>query len=270
MGKSKKINIEGIEISIISQKQSDYISLTDMAKSQMQEAIIIKWLSLKSTIEYLGEWEALYNPIFNYTEFGTIKSTAGSNNFVLSVKNWIEQTGAIGITANAGRYGGTFAHKDIAFHFGMWISPKFQLLLVKEYQRLKEDENDRLKLNWNLQRTLAKVNYHIHTDAIKEKLIPKELNKTQTSFVYADEADILNMALFGTTAKQWREANPNAVGNIRDDATIEQLVVLSNMESINAVLIHQGLKQKERIEQLNKIAITQMKSLVQNKSFKKL
>lgn len=163
MAKSKKIEIGGKEISIISKKQDDYISLTDMAKSQMQEAIIIKWLTLKSTIEYIGEWEALYNPDFNYTEFGTIKNAAGSNNFVLSAKNWIEATNAIGITAKAGRYGGTYAHKDIAFHFGMWISPKFQLLLVKEYQRLKEDENDRQQLEWNLQRTLAKVNYHIHT-----------------------------------------------------------------------------------------------------------
>ncbi len=241
-----------------------------MARSQMQEAVIIKWLSLKSTIEYLGEWEALYNPDFNYTEFGTIKNTAGSNNFVLSVKQWIEQTGAIGLTAKAGRYGGTYAHKDIAFHFGMWISPKFQLLLVKEYQRLKEDENDRLKLTWNLQRTLAKVNYRIHTDAIKENLIPATLSKEQIYFVYANEADMLNVALFGLTAKQWRKANPKAIGNIRDEATIEQLVVLSNMESINAVLIHQGLAQAQRLQQLNTIAISQMKSLMANTQIKKL
>ena len=201
MAKNKKIIIEGSEITILQREAQELISLTDMAKSQMQEAIIIKWLSLKSTIAYLGEWEALYNPSFNYTEFGTIKNAAGSNNFVLSVKNWIEQTGAIGITATAGRYGGTYANKDIAFHFGMWISPKFQLLLVKEFQRLKADENDRLKLEWNLQRTLAKVNYHIHTDAIKENLIPKELSKNQISFVYANEADLLNVALFGITAK---------------------------------------------------------------------
>ena len=270
MAKNKTILIQGSEISIFTQKEDDFISLTDMAKSQMQEAIIIKWLSLKSTIEYLGEWEALYNPDFNYTEFGTIKNAAGSNNFVLSVKNWIEITGAVGITAKAGRYGGTYANKDIAFHFGMWISPKFQLLIVKEYQRLKEDENDRLKLNWNLQRTLAKVNYHIHTDAIKENLIPTTLSKEKINFVYADEADMLNMALFGLTAKQWRDANPKAEGNMRDDASIEQLVVLSNMESINAVLIHQGLVQSERLVQLNKIAITQMKSLVQNTTIKKL
>ncbi|NCA84407.1 MAG: KilA-N domain-containing protein [Clostridia bacterium] len=262
MAKSKTIKIEGKEIAIISQKNSDFISLTDMAKSQMQEVIIIKWLSLKSTIEYLGEWEALYNPVFNYTEFGTIKNAAGSNNFVLSVKNWIEKTGAIGIAAKAGRYGGTYAHKDIAFHFGMWISPKFQLLLVKEYQRLKEDENDRLKLNWNLQRTLAKVNYYIHTDAIKENLIPATLSKEKINAVYANEADMLNMALFGMTARQWRVTNPKVGGNIRDAATIEQLVVLSNMESINAVLIQQGLSQSHRLVQLNKIAIAQMKSLL--------
>lgn len=251
-------------------QNDDYISLTDMAKSQMQEAIIIKWLSLKSTIEYLGEWETLYNSNFNYTEFGTIKNSAGSNSFVLSVKQWIEQTGAVGITAKAGRYGGTYAHKDIAFHFGMWISPRFQLLLIKEYQRLKAEENDRLKLGWNLQRTLAKVNYRIHTDAIKENLIPPTLSKDKINFVYADEADMLNMALFGMTAKQWREANPEMTGNIRDAATIEQLVVLSNLESINAVLIHQGLPQPERLQQLNSIAITQMRSMLGNKQLKKL
>ena len=270
MAKNKKINIDGNEISIIAQEQNDYISLTDMARSQLQEVVIIKWLSLKSTIEYLGEWEALYNPDFNYTEFGTIKNAAGSNNFVLSVKQWIEITHAIGISAKAGRYGGTYAHKDIAFHFGMWISPKFQLLLVREFQRLKADESDRLKLEWNLQRTLAKVNYRIHTDAIKENLIPETLSKEKINFVYADEADMLNMALFGKTAKQWRDANPKADGNIRDTTAIEQLVVLSNMESINAVLIHQGLQQSERLVQLNKIAITQMKSLLRNSHLKKL
>lgn len=216
MAKSKTVNVQGNDIKIISYNQEDYISLTDMAKSQMQEVVIIKWLSLKSTIEYLGEWEALYNPDFNYTDFGTIKNNAGSNNFVLSVKQWIELTGAIGLNAKAGRYGATFAHKDIAFHFGMWISPKFQLLLVKEFQRLKNDENDRLKLSWNLQRTLSKVNYQIHTDAIKEILIPKTLSKSEINFVYANEADMLNMALFGVTARQWRDANPVADGNIRD------------------------------------------------------
>jgi hypothetical protein len=270
MTKNKVLNIDQHTILIVSHNNEDYISLTDMAHSQLEDVIIIKWLSLKNTIEYIGEWEAMYNPDFNYTEFGTIRNAAGSNNFVLSVKQWIERTGAIGITAKAGRYGGTYAHKDIAFQFGMWISPKFQLLLVKEYQRLKADETDRLKLEWNFQRTLAKVNYHIHTDAIKENLIPSELTKSQISFVYASEADLLNVALFGQTANEWRTANPDADGNIRDQATIEQLVVLSNMESINAILIHQSLPQPERLMQLNQIAITQMRSLLGYQNLKKL
>lgn len=270
MAKKKKIEIGGKEISIISTTQDDYISLTDMAKSQLQEVIIIKWLSLKNTIEYLGEWEALYNPDFNYTEFGTIRNSTGSNNFVLSVKNWLEATNAIGITAKAGRYGGTYAHKDIAFHFGMWISPKFQLLLVREYQRLKEEENNRNHLEWNFQRTLAKVDYHIHTDAIKENLIPQEITKQQSAFIYANEADLLNVALFGMTAKEWRDKNPAAKGNIHDEATIEQLVVLSNLESINAFLIRNELSQSERLIELNKVAITQMKSLLENNHLKKL
>jgi len=188
----------------------------------------------------------------------------------MTPKKWIESTNAIGITSKSGRYGGTFAHKDIAFEFASWISIEFKLYIIKEFQRLKEDENDRLKLNWDLQRTLAKVNYHIHTDAIKENLIPKELDKTQISFVYASEADLLNVALFGVTAKQWRDTNPKADGNIRDEATIEQLVVLSNLESINAVLIHQGKPQSERLLQLNTIAITQMRSLLNSKQIKNL
>jgi len=264
------LNIDGTEIVLVQQNEQDYISLTDMARSQMEEVIIIKWLSLKNTIEYIGEWEAMYNPGFNYTEFGTIKNAAGSNNFVLSAKHWIEHTGAIGLSAKAGRYGGTFAHKDIAFHFGMWISPRFQLLLVKEYQRLKEDENNRLKLEWNLQRTLSKINYRIHTDAIKEKIIPPEITPLQASSIYASEADLLNVALFGKTAAQWRNENPEADGNVRDVATLEQLVVLSNMESINAVLIHQGMPQGERLRQLNAIAITQLKSLLGYKLIAKL
>ncbi len=270
MTKSKIIKIEDKEILIYSLNNEDYISLTDMARSQLEDVIIIKWLSLKNTIEYIGEWEAMYNPDFNYTEFGIIKNASGGNNFVLSVKQWIEKTNAIGLTAKAGRYGGTYAHKDIAFHFGMWISPKFQLLLVKEYQRLKSDENDRLKLEWNFQRTLSKVNYTIHTDAIKENLIPAELTPLQISFVYANEADILNVALFGKTAKQWRVENPDLKGNIRDAASIEQLVVLSNMESMNAVLIHKELTQSERLMELNKMAIMQMKSLINNTKIQKL
>jgi len=270
MAKKQTLNIDGTEIVLVQQNKQDYISLTDMARSQMEEVIIIKWLSLKNTIEYIGEWEAMYNADFNYTEFGIIKNAAGSNNFVLSAKQWIQRTGAIGLSAKAGRYGGTFAHKDIAFHFGMWISPRFQLLLVKEYQRLKEDENQRLNLEWNLQRTLAKVNYRIHTDAIKEKIIPREITPMQASTIYASEADLLNVALFGKTAAQWRVENPEADGNVRDAATLEQLVVLSNMESINAVLIHQGLPQGERLRQLNTIAITQLKSLLGNKQIAKL
>lgn len=270
MARSKTINIDGNEIAILTQEnQADFISLTDMAKSQLQDIVIIKWLSLKNTIEYLGEWESLYNPSFNYTEFGIIKNAAGSNNFVLSVKQWIAATNAIGITSKAGRYGGTYAHKDLAFHFGMWISPKFQLLLIKEYQRLKSDENNRLQLEWDLQRTLSKINYRIHTDAIKENIVPK-LSKVQLNFVYANEADILNVALFGITAKQWREDNPKAKGNMRDEASLEQLIVLSNMESINALLIQQGLSQKERLIQLNKVATGQMNSLLQSKVIKKL
>jgi len=259
MSKEKKLTIGNSEISIIQNNQEDYISLTDMAHSQMEEHIIIKWLSLKSTIEYIGEWELLFNPVFNCTEFGTIKSSAGSNNFVLSVKQWIEKTSAIGITAKAGRYGGTYAHKDIAFHFGMWISPRFQLLMVKEYQRLKEQEQ--AQLGWTAKRELAKINYHIHTDAIKQNLIPQELSPAQTSIIYANEADVLNVALFGITAKQWRDSNPDLKGNIRDYATINELICLSNMENINAVFINENVPQKERLIKLNKIAIQQMKIL---------
>jgi hypothetical protein len=263
-----KINVTGTDITILQIKDADYISLTDMAHSQMEEHIIIKWLSLKSTIEYIGEWEALFNSDFNYTEFGTIRNSAGSNNFVLSVKQWIEKTKAIGITAKAGRYGGTYAHKDIAFHFGMWISPRFQLLLVKEFQRLKEDEQK--QLGWSAKRELAKINYRIHTDAIKHHLIPAELTPQQTSIIYANEADVLNVALFGITAKEWREANPNLKGNIRDYATINELICLSNMENINAVLINDNISQKERLIKLNQIAIQQMKILQEVESKKLL
>lgn len=270
MAKKNSLNIDGKEIAILAQAKNDFISLTDMARSQLQDVVIIKWLSLKSTIEYLGEWEALYNPDFNYTEFGTIRNAAGSNSFVLSVKQWIEATNAVGITSKAGRYGGTYAHKDLAFHFGMWISPKFQLLLVREYQRLKENESQNLNLEWNLQRTLSKINYKIHTDAIKENIVPTLISKSQVNVVYANEADLLNVALFGLTAKQWKTKNPNSKGNMRDDASIEQLVVLSNMESINALLIEQGLAQKDRLIQLNKVAIMQMKSLLSNVTFKGL
>ena len=242
------------------------------AKSDASRAadIIKNWIRTRTTLEFLGAWEKIYNPNFKVVEFDHFKTQAGLPSFVLSPKQWVEKTNAIGIFAKAGRYGGTYAHKDIAFEFGTAISAEFKLYLIKEFQRLKADENDRLKLEWSLQRTLAKVNYHIHTDAIKENLIPKELSKSQISIVYANEADLLNVALFSFTAKEWRDKNPNKEGNVRDYATIEQLVVLSNLESINAVLINQGLSQPERLKQLNQIAITQMKSLVANQQIKKL
>ena len=254
-----KITVQNTDISVVKYNEEDYISLTDMAKSQLQEHIIFRWLSLKNTIEYLGEWEMLYNPDFNCTEFGTIKNAAGSNNFVLSVKTWIERTNAIGIRSKAGRYGGTYAHRDIAYHFGMWISPKFQLLLVKEYQRLKAEEHQ--QLGWSAKRELSKINYRIHTDAIKQNLIPSEVTPVQANIIYANEADVLNVAMFGMTAKQWREANPELTGNIRDYATINELICLSNMENLNAVFIEQGMPQSKRLVKLNQIAIQQMSIL---------
>ena len=254
-----KITVQNTDISVVKYNEEDYISLTDMARSQLQEHIIFRWLSLKSTIEYLGEWEMLYNPDFNCTEFGTIKNAAGSNNFVLSVKTWIERTNAIGIRSKAGRYGGTYAHRDIAYHFGMWISPKFQLLLVKEYQRLKAEEHQ--QLGWSAKRELSKINYRIHTDAIKQNLIPQEVTPVQANIIYANEADVLNVAMFGMTAKQWREANPELTGNIRDYATINELICLSNMENLNAVFIEQGMPQSKSLVRLNQIAIHQMSIL---------
>ena len=254
-----KIKVQDTEITVVSYNQEDYISLTDMAHSQMQEHIIFRWMSLKSTIEYLGEWEMLYNPDFNCTEFGTIKNAAGSNNFVLSVKTWIERTHAIGIIARAGRYGGTYAHRDIAYHFGMWISPRFQLLMVKEYQRLKAEEQK--LIGWTAKRELSKINYRIHTDAIKENLIPAEVTREQAAMKYADEADVLNMAMFGITAKEWRDANPDKKGNIRDYASINELICLSNMENLNAVFINDGMSQSDRLIKLNQIAIQHMKIL---------
>ena len=262
MSKSKKLNVQGNEITIIESKGKEYISLTDMLKAKDGDFFISDWLRNRNTVEYLGIWESVYNPSFNYGEFAIIKSQAGLNSYKISVKEWVEKTNAIGLKATTGRYGGTYAHPDIAFEFGMWISPQFKIFLIKEFQRLKEEENSRLKLEWNLQRTLAKVNYHIHTDAIKENLIPKEVTKKQMQLIYADEADLLNIALFGITAKEWREVHPNKEGNIRDEATLEQLVVLSNLESINALLIRQGLSQVERLVELNKTAIAQMKTLI--------
>jgi len=264
-----KIDVDGKEISIISKNEEDYISLTDMVRDiENGLALIEKWLRNKNTIEFLGIWEEIFNPAFNYTEFEGIRNKAGLNRFVLSVKQWVEKTNSMGIIAKAGRYGGTYAHKDIAFEFASWISPKFKLYLIKEFQRLKEKE--RKQLGWDIRRNLAKINYRIHTDAIRENLIPKELSKEQINIVYASEADLLNMALFGTTAKEWRDKNPNKKGNIRDYADISQLVCLSNLENLNAHFINEGMSQPERLEKLNKIAIQQMHLLTQEKGIKKL
>ncbi|HAH56039.1 MAG TPA: DNA-binding protein [Flavobacterium sp.] len=269
MSKSKKIEVKGTEISIYTSNETDFISLTDMTKGFNEgSGLIGKWITNKNTLEYLGIWEKINNQNFNYPEFGVINQESGINRFIMSVGQWTERTNAKGMIVKLGKYGGTYAHKDIAFHFAMWLSPEFQIYLVNEFQRLKEDENSRLKLEWNYQRYLTKVNYLIHTDAIKENLIPTEVDKKQSAIIYANEADVLNVALFGKTAKQWREENPNEKGNIRDTATIEQLVVLSNMESNNAFLIHQGMTQSDRLLHLNKLAITQMKSLLQHQKLK--
>ncbi len=223
----------------------DYISLTDMLKSKDGDFFISDWLRNRNTIEFLGIWEELHNPTFNYGEFAIIKSQAGLNSYKISVKEWVSKTNSIGIIAKTGRYGGTYAHKDIAFEFGMWISPKFKLLLIKEFERLKAQEQK--QLGWDAKRELSKINYKIHTDAIKKNLIPKELTKYETSIVYAEEADVLNMALFGMTAKQWRDKNPDKRGNIRDYANINELICLANLENINSIYINEGLKQSERL-----------------------
>ena len=255
-----KINVQNTEVTVISIDERDYISLTDMVRNiENGSALIEKWLRNKNTIEFLGIWEEMYNPNFNSPEFEGIKNEAGLNRFILSVKQWIEKTNAIGIIAKAGRYGGTYAHKDLAFEFASWVSPQFKLYLLREFQRLKEEEQK--LLGWSAKRELTKINYRIHTDAIKQNLIPQELTPAQKSFVYADEADMLNVAMFGKTAREWREENPDLKGNIRDYASINQLICLSNMENLNAVFINEGLAQSERLEKLNKIAIQQMKVL---------
>lgn len=272
MSKNTKITVKGSEITIIKHQGDDYISLTDMVRNFEGGVVLIeKWLRNKNTIEFIGIWEQINNPSFNSPEFGGIMNEAGFNRFTLSVKKWVEKTNAIGLIAKTGRFdSGTFANKDIAFEFGSWLSAEFKLYLIKEFQRLKINEASNFKIEWNLQRTLAKINYKIHTDAIKEKLIPSELTRGQINSKYANEADLLNVALFGITAKTWRDQNPKLSGNIRDYSEIEQLVVLSNLESINAVLIREGLSQEKRIQKLNSIAITQMKSLLGNKEIKKL
>jgi len=268
--KTTTIAVQGTAVSIITGKDGDYISLTDMLRAKDGDFFISDWLRNRNTVEFLGIWESVFNPAFNYGEFATIKSQAGLNSYKISVKEWVEKTNAIGLKATAGRYGGTFAHPDIAFEFGMWISPAFKIYLIKEFRRLKDDECDRLKLDWSLQRTLAKINYRIHTDAIKETLLPPTLTKAQASIVYANEADLLNVALFGQTAKQWRDAHPDAEGNIRDHAPLEQLVVLTNLESLNSVLIRQGISQSERLLKLNEIAISQMRTLLAANNLKRL
>ncbi|RKY53722.1 MAG: KilA-N domain-containing protein [Candidatus Neomarinimicrobiota bacterium] len=271
MSKTKQITVKGSNISILEIDNRDFISLSDMVKSfEGKSALIEQWLRNKDTVEFLGIWEQINNPSFNSLEFEGIKNASGTNRFYLSAKKWINATNAIGLIAKAGRYGGTFAHKDIAFEFGSWLSAEFKLYLIKEFQRLKDDENDRLKLNWDLQRTISKINYHIHTDAIKAKLIPPKVNTKQKSLIYASEADILNVALFGQTAQEWRKSQTKIDGNIRDYATLEQLVVLSNLESINAIFINQGLSQQERLIQLNEIAISQLKTLLSHKSIKRI
>lgn len=270
------IHADGVDITVVTTVGSDedYISLTDIAKHRNPEfpADVVKnWLRLRSTIEFLGLWEQLNNPQFNMVDFDQFKNDAGSNAFVMSPQKWIKTTNAIGIVSKSGRYGGgTYAHKDIAFEFASWLSPEFKLYIIKDYQRLKEDEGHRLALDWNVKRILAKANYRIHTDAIKMNLIPPELPRMQQGYVYADEADVLNVAVFGMTAKQWKRENPNAKGNMRDNATIEQLLVLSNLENINTLLIEQGMPQRERLEKLHATALYQMKTITGSKSARTL
>jgi hypothetical protein len=269
MSKKETIIVQGTEITVISLQEKDYICITDIAKYKSDDpaGVIGNWMRNRNTVEYLGFWETLYNPNFKPLEFEGFKREAGLNAFTLSPQKWIDTTDAIGLISKSGRHGGTYAHKDIAFKFASWISIEFELYVAKEFQRLKEAEKS---LEWNLQRTLSKINYRIHTDAIKEHIIPNIVTKEQISCTYAEEADLLNVALFGKTARQWRDENPDLKGNIRDYATLEQLVVLSNMESVNALLIRQELPQGERLVQLNKVAITQMRSLVENRNLKAL
>ena len=273
MAKNTKIEVKGTEIAILKNNTDDYISLTDIARYKDPEhtdTIIQNWMRNRNTIELLGFWESIYNSNFKALEFEGFRKQAGLNSFVMTPKRWIESTNAIGIISKSGRYGGTFAHKDIAFEFASWISPEFKLYIIKDYQRLKADENSRLSLGWNLNRTLAKINYRIHTDAIKDVLIPPDVTPQKQNITYANEADLLNVALFGMTAKEWRQANPEAKGNIRDEALLQQLIVLSNMESLNAEFIRQGLPQKERLLRLNASAKQMMRSLLDSVSVERL
>lgn len=270
------IHADGVDISVVTAvgSEDDYISLTDIAKHRNPEfpADVVKnWMRLRSTLEFLGLWEELNNPNFNMVDFDQFKNDAGSNAFVMSPQKWIKSTNAIGLISKSGRYGGgTFAHKDIAFEFASWLSPEFKLYIIKDYQRLKEDEGHRLALDWNVKRILVSANYKIHTDAIKENLIPPELSKQQQGYVYADEADLLNVVLFGKTAKQWRSENPGVKGNIRDYATIEQLLVLTNLENLNAYLVKQGIPQSERMRKLRDTVVYQLKTLAGSKGAREL
>ena len=258
-----KIIVDNAEITILEINEKDYISLTDMVRNiDNGLALIEKWLRNKNTIEFLGIWESMYNPDFNSPEFEGIKNAAGLNRFILSVKQWVEKTNSRGIIAKAGRYGGTYAHKDIAFEFAAWVSPQFKLYLIQEFERLKAKEQE--QIGWTAKRELSKINYRIHTDAIKSNLIPEEVTREQANIIYAEEADVLNVAMFGMTAKQWREANPELKGNIRDYATINELICLANMENLNSVLINDGVPQGERLIKLNQIAIYQMQVLEGN------
>lgn len=262
--KKSKVDVQGTAVSIVSRGSEDFISLTDIAKYKNPDHaddVIRNWLRNRNTVEFLGVWERLNNPAFNPVEFDGIRIQTGLNSFTLTPKQWIEKTRAIGIVSQTGRYGGTYAHKDIAFEFASWVSVEFKLYLIKEFQRLKDDENRRLSLAWNLNRTLSKLNYRIHTDAIREHLIPPEITPAQAAITYATEADLLNVALFGRTAKEWRDANPGLDGNMRDHATVEQLLVLANIEGMNAEFIHMSLPPGDRLKRLNQIAIRQMQIL---------
>lgn len=273
MAKLTKMTVQGTEIMVFKHEDQDFISLTDIARYKNPEEpkdIVKNWMRNKSTIEFLGLWESINNPDFKGVEFDSFRGEAGSNSFVLSPQKWIEKTNAIGVRSKSGNQGGTFAHKDIAFEFASWLSPEFKLFIIKEFQRLKEDENEKLALGWDLKRNLARINYHIHTDAIKEHLVPVHLTPEQVNFTYASEADVLNKALFGMTAKEWRDTNPKLDGNIRDHSSAAQLVCLSNLESLNAELIRQKLLQSERLQTLNEIAIVQMQSLINQSVIKKM
>jgi hypothetical protein len=267
----KKINVQGVEIIVMSQGDNDYISLTDMLRAKDGDFFISDWLRNRNTVEFLGIWEQINNPNFNYGEFAIIKSKAGLNSYKISVKEWAGKTGAIGLRATTGRYGGTYAHKDISFEFGTWISPQFKLYLIKEFQRLKIEENERLALGWDAKRMLTKINYKIHTDSIKENIVlPQKLSVKEATIIYANEADVLNVALFGLTAAEWKNKNKNKSGNMRDYADVAQLVCLVNLESLNAEFIKMGIAQKERLLKLNETAIVQMRSLLENKNIEKL